>query len=205
MSEKIEKAYELTDGEKRTVSENFSKHQDWEKPVFAALKVNLIAHLRTQQDNKCCYCKYPLGFDIKEVDIEHIVPKSRFEQFTFESLNLALSCPGCNTKKSIKPVLLKEFVRYPRNTNHFRIVHSHYDTYSDHIEITNNCVFTAKTGKGSETITYCELFRLRTVEEKAAEFNNTSQSAISDLIKGLKDGDEKEKEEFFDLIKKAIR
>lgn len=205
MSERIKTPYLLSKKEKEVVAENFSKHQDWEKPVFAGLKVNLIAHLRTEQNNKCCYCKYNLGFDIKEVDIEHIVPKSRFEHFTFETLNLALSCPACNTKKGFKPVLSKNFVKYPSNTSHFRIVHSHYDNYSAHIEITNNCVFTAKTRKGSETITYCELFRLRIVEERATEFNNKSQSAISHLISDLKEGDEVQKAELMNLIKKAIR
>ena len=83
--------------------------------MFNSIKENIVAHLRIQQNNTCCYCKYQLGFDIKQVDIEHIVPKSEYEQFTFENRNLALSCPPCNTKKSTKPVLNNSIVNYAKS------------------------------------------------------------------------------------------
>src|SRR5690606_34025144 len=127
----------------------------------------------------CCYCKYQLGFDIKQVDIEHIIPKSEYEKFTFESLNLALSCPACHTKKSTNPVLFNPIVNYPNDGTNFTIVHAHFDEYSNHIDIINSCVFVAKTKKGSETITFCELFRLSTVEQKVKAY----QSLTPNLLK----------------------
>src|SRR5690606_19612567 len=102
MSNRILFPYRFTAGESTIIANNLSTHTDWTKVVFNLIKENIIAHLRIQQDNTCCYCKYQLGFDIKQVDIEHIIPKSEYGQFTFESQNLALSCPACNTKKSTK-------------------------------------------------------------------------------------------------------
>src|SRR5690606_31764056 len=136
------------------------------------------------------YCKYKLGFDIKQVDIEHIIPKSEYENFTFEAKNLALSCPACNTKKSTKPVLKNVIVRYPTNGANVIIIHAHYDDYSNHIDIINDCVFVAKSTKGSETITFCELFRLSTVEQRAKAHKKLSPSVIQQLVNDLKNGNQ---------------
>ncbi|NQU31889.1 MAG: HNH endonuclease [Bacteroidetes bacterium] len=205
MSNRILVPYSLTAGESTIIANNFNTHTDWSKPVFHSIKVNIIAHLRVQQNNSCCYCKYQLGFDIKQVDIEHIIPKSEYENFTFETRNLALSCPACNTKKSAKPVLRSVIVNYPKNGTNIIIIHAHYDDYSNHIDIINNCVFVAKSTKGSETITFCELFRLSTVEQKAKAYQQLSPSIIQQLVADLKNGNQQDKEYLINTIKEAIR
>lgn len=205
MSSRILVPYSLTAEETTVIANNFKTHSDWSKGVFDSIKINIIDHLRSQQNNTCCYCKYPLGFDIKQVDIEHIVPKSEYEQFTFETRNLALSCPACNTKKSTKTVLNNTVVIYPTNGSNFIIIHAHYDDYTNHIDIVNNCVFVAKSTKGSETITFCELFRLSTVEQKAKAHQSISPSLIKQLVNELKNGNQKDKEELINTIKEAIR
>ncbi|WP_338376472.1 HNH endonuclease [uncultured Flavobacterium sp.] len=205
MSSRILIPYSLTAGEATVIDNNFNTHSDWNKGVFDSIKKNIINHLRAQQNNTCCYCKYPLGFDIKQVDIEHIIPKSEYEQFTFETRNLALSCPACNTKKSTKPVLYNAVVNYPTNGANFIIIHAHYDNYTNHIDIINNCVFVAKSTKGSETITFCELFRLSTVEQRAKAYQNISPTVMQQLINELKNGNQKEKEYLINTIKEAIR
>ncbi|MCM4161959.1 HNH endonuclease [Antarcticibacterium flavum] len=205
MSDIISKPYVWTIAEKQVIKDNFGNHNDWPKGIFNNLKEKLIDYLRIQQKNKCCYCKYDLGFDIKQVDIEHIVPKSRHERFTFEPLNLALSCPGCNTKKSVKPVLNTITVKYSKNSNNYKIVHAHFDNYSDHINIVNGCVFTANSAKGSETITYCELFRLSTVEEKIKATKGLETSTLESLVIDLKNASNEKKEELVKLLTNAIR
>lgn len=205
MSDRILIPYSFTAGESTIIANNFNMHSDWTKDVFNPIKQNIISHLRVQQLNKCCYCKNQLGFDIKQVDIEHIIPKSEYEQFTFKSLNLALSCAPCNTKKSTKPVLNNPITNYPINGTNFKIIHAHYDEYSNHIDIINNCVFVAKTKKGSETITFCELFRLSSVEQKAKAYNTISPSILQQLVDDLKNANPTDKKELIDLIKDAIK
>ncbi|TCD22009.1 hypothetical protein EZ456_17865 [Pedobacter psychrodurus] len=205
MSNRILIPYTPTAEEALIITQHFSTHTDWTKAVFDSIKMNIISHLRIQQFNECCYCKYQLGFDIKEVDIEHIIPKSEYEVFTFKTLNLALSCPACNTKKSTKPVLNRAIVNYPKNGKNFKIIHAHYDNYSDHIDIINECVFVAKTSKGSETITFCELFRLITVEQRAKAYQKASPTLLHQLVVSLKNVDPQDKKELIDIIKDAIR
>ena len=78
MKENIAKAYSLTASEKRTIKASFVTHNDWDKDIFQSIKDNIITHLRIEQDNECCYCKRQLGYDIKNVDIEHIIPNLTF-------------------------------------------------------------------------------------------------------------------------------
>lgn len=205
MNSRILVPYSLTAAETTVIANHFRTHSDWSKGVFDSIKLNIINHLRAQQSNTCCYCKYPLGFDIKQVDIEHIVPKSEYKQFTFETRNLALSCPACNTKKSTKPVLNNTIANYPNNGADFKIIHAHFDDYTNHIDIINNCVFVAKSTKGSETITFCELFRLSTVEQKAKAYQSISPSLMQQLVNELKNGNQKDKEILINTIKEAIR
>ena len=184
MSHKISSPCQLTNADKIIISTHFATHLDWEKPVFDAIKTKVRDNLRPKQNNKCCYCKKELGYDIKEVDIEHIVPKSEYQNFTFVPLNLALSCPACNTKKGESKILSKEIKRYPKTTKSFLIVHAHYDSYNQHIIIHDGCVFEGITKKGCRTIEVCELFRLKVVEQKAKKVisSRTSHSSLIDLV-----------------------
>lgn len=171
MNNRIKIPYAIPEDEKQIIRENFTGHKDWDKPVFARIKAHIIEHLRQQQENECCYCKRKLGFDIKDVDIEHIIPKSDYEKFTFEPKNLALSCPGCNTKKGDQKVLRRRNVtNYPRTSNNLTIIHAHYDRYCDHIDIRDRVIYVPKTDKGCETIKLCKLYRMQTVEDNMKTF-----------------------------------
>ncbi|GAB2643693.1 HNH endonuclease [Psychrobacter pocilloporae] len=205
MTDRIHTPYTFSEEELQRIKDNFTFHGDWEKVVFDDIKKNIVDHLRQQQGNTCCYCKYQLGYDIKQVDIEHIVPKSKYEKFTFNGKNLALSCPACNTIKSTKEVLKKTVVRYPQNSNHFRIIHAHYDNYSEHIDIVNKCIFVARTSKGSETITFCNLFRLSVIEEKVKAYQDINLNSIYQIVSNLSDVDPDVKKKLIDIILDTIR
>lgn len=204
MKEKINTPYSFTKDEKKTINDKFTTHTDWDKSAFDSIKENLVTFLRGEQDNECCYCKRELGFDIKDVDIEHILPKSKYEKFTFHPKNLALSCPGCNTKKSINEVLKKTSItNYPKNGRNIKIVHAHYDNYTKHIEILDNCVYSAHDDKGHETIGIAKLYRLKKVVENAKKAN-TGKTIISKLVEDLRNSTPEKREEFIDLIKNLI-
>jgi len=205
MTDRIHTPYIFSREELQCIKDNFTSHIDWEKVIFNDIKKNIVDHLRPQQGNTCCYCKYQLGHDIKQVDIEHILPKSKYEKFTFNSKNLALSCPACNTIKSTKEVLKKSLVRYPRSSNHIKIIHAHYDNYSEHIDIINNCVFFSKTSKGSETITFCNLFRLSEVEDRAKAYEKITLTSLCDRLSNTSHIDPQTKQDIMNIILNKIR
>lgn len=201
---RIENAYKLKNSEKQIIATHFSgDYNDWKKETFKGIKKSIVEYLRDEQENKCCYCKRELGYDIKDVDIEHILPKSQFGQFTFNTKNLALSCPGCNTKKGNKVITSYNYQRYPRNGKNIKIVHAHYDEYYNHIEIKDGLIFVPISRKGSETITACELFRLRHLQKRAIE--QKTKGGIRKLVEMLRTASKTEEEELkqalLDIIK----
>lgn len=199
MTSKIIEPYCLTTAEKKIVKDNFTVFKDWEKGVFDSIKINLIADLRVKQSNLCCYCKRDLEFDIKDVDIEHILPKSKHQRFTFHPKNLALSCPGCNTSKGSKEVVKRAIKNYPRSGSNILIIHAHFDDYNLSIEIHSNAVYEGLDDKGCETIKQCKLYRLKTVQEKARKASN-KLSPIQLLIESLRTAPQDEQKQFIDQI-----
>lgn len=161
---------------------------DWNKEKYAPIKERIIAHLRTQQDHHCCYCKNPLGYDLKQVDIEHIIPKSTHVRFTFEPKNLALSCPSCNTKKSIKNVLVSEIKKYPNNHAKFLIVHPHFSNYSDHIGLIGGVIYSGIDQRGNNTISMCELSRLGLARNNALKSIEQSMNPLELDVETIRTG-----------------
>ncbi|GHD45459.1 TIGR02646 family protein [Marinobacter persicus] len=199
MYTKISEPYLLSKWEADIVKNHFRFHKDWDKVTFESIKKNIIKHLRVKQDNQCCYCRGVLGFDIKEVDIEHVIPKSKYPAFTFHAKNLALSCPGCNTSKGTKNVLRKEIKYYPRTGSNITIIHPHFDDYFVSINIHEGVIFEGRDDKGCETIKLCKLYRLKDVLEKKKKIS-TSVSPIQKLIEDIRNADESEKNQLLEEI-----
>lgn len=205
MSDNILNHYEFTLSELELIRNNFNSHKDWEKDVFNDIKVNIRSFLRSQQFNKCCYCKRELGFDIKEVDIEHIIPKATHELFTFHHNNLALACPGCNTSKGDEPVLNKAVIsRYPKTSANIKIVHPHYDKYSEHIEIVQECFYIGKTKKGRYTIDICNLSRVYYVKQSMQK-KISSKTEFASIVEAIRVADSSQIVELLELLTDRLK
>ncbi len=203
MYSKISTPYKFTNDEIKIIQDNFTSHDDWTKPVFDGIKGNIIDYLRIKQKNKCCYCRWELGFDIKEVDIEHIIPKSEYSQFTFHAKNLALSCPGCNTSKGKKKVLFKSITYYPRTGSNIKIIHPHFDNYYNSVEIHDGAVYEGLDDKGCETIKKCKLYRLKKVLKKKQEIA-TKDTRIKQLVEALRTASQEDRVELAAAINELI-
>jgi hypothetical protein len=201
MVDKISSPYTPSSKELKAIKAHFKDDKDWPNEKFDEFKSNLITYLRLNQDNKCCYCKWELGYDIKNVDIEHIIPKSKYSQFTFTPLNLALSCPGCNTSKSVKNVLHKPIKLYPRSGRNIMIVHAYFDNYKECIEIHDEAIYEAldDDGKGCDTIKICKLHRMKKVLKKMRKVN-AHNSPIKSLVESLQTATKEEQQELVILL-----
>ncbi len=115
--------------------------------------------------------------------VEHIASKSKYPQYMFEPRNLCVACPECNAAKADREALATPLVvgvpsrRYPQNSDDFRIVHPHLDTYSTHIRRAGFMYFDL-TPKGAYTIYVCHLGRyLQTVGMTESLFNDLEMVA----------------------------
>lgn len=172
---------------------NGTDHELWNrtKGPIVKLRHSIRTHYLEEQGFLCAYCR----MEKKERhgltwDVEHIIPKSTHPLYLFEPENLALACKECNQSKWDKGVLTNPLTRespYPRMSDAFTIIHPHYDTYSEHMEI---AVLAKKVfhrprnkEKGRETFIICELVRFSYEFAEWDDFNYAIVKAVSDYIK----------------------
>ncbi|HDH0806954.1 TPA: HNH endonuclease [Klebsiella variicola subsp. variicola] len=146
----------------------------WEntKGTIAIIRKQIRTHYLKEQGKHCAYCRmYNHTSHGLSWDIDHILPKDHYPQFLFQPLNLIISCKECNRAKSDKVFLVDKNqvgkYKYPKNSDAFKIIHPHFDSYEDNILIEKMgkyYTYSHKTEKGLETIIACELARYSLIE-----------------------------------------
>jgi 5-methylcytosine-specific restriction endonuclease McrA len=93
----------LIDKAKTWTEELLGFHQKLETPPTTLLnKYNhpdVKKQLSDETNQKCLYCESFI-FHAQHGDIEHIKPKSKFPELTYDWENLSISCRKCNSLKS---------------------------------------------------------------------------------------------------------
>lgn len=143
-------------------------HESWGHDDLKDLRSEVREFYRVEQKGYCAFCKKTISLvAAANCQVEHIVPKSKHIKFMFTEKNLCVICANCNQIKreqetlgeiqnTVKSSTIKQ---YPRSSGGFKIVHPHFDNYSDHIKILNNKYYVDKTTKGHFTIGACKLNR----------------------------------------------
>ncbi len=166
------KRFNFTENELRYISDfdrKDKKYWDNTNELMTSIRKKIRDHFLTAQNYQCCYCKMTKQEDHGLVwDVEHILPKILYPQFTFEPLNLALSCKECNRAKWNKDIIIEHSKlneQYLSTSSNVSIIHPHFDKYEDHIQIIrygeNRIFHTAVNGsiKGNNTFHACNLMR----------------------------------------------
>lgn len=179
--------YTFTAADLLLISQHFSNdHKDWAKRVFDGMKGKIKKELLIMQNKRCVYCKSKLRAETTAIPIEHVVPKSKHPLFTFEATNLVLSCPMCNTKKSITETLTDpKVIIYPTQSDGFLIINPYVDNYDDHLEIIDGIFICAKSTKGENTVEICKLDRLELAIGKAEDLYINQADAYTKLMHRL--------------------
>ena len=115
---------------------------NWDDEELKVLKSKIKEHLKTNFNEQCCYCKR--GFEDEfnmVIDIEHILPKSKFRALTFDIKNLNLSCKRCNMKikKERIDFLVDKINAYTNryNPNNYLLIHPNLDIYKENLNFIN--------------------------------------------------------------------
>lgn len=151
----------------RAGAPNFT-HQDWSSPELELVRQYVRDHYRQEQKGICAYCKGVVSLQsANNCHVEHIAPKSKYKNFMFEPKNMCVVCADCNEIKREQEVMNEEpdpvrrgGVRklYPKSSGAFRIVHPHFDIWSDHVQ-KFGAFYVDKSDKGHFTIGACKLNR----------------------------------------------
>lgn len=186
---------------------------DWEsqRTIVTKFKDGLKVALRKAQIGLCCFCRRQLHDD-GDVDVEHFVDKNLYPSYTFEVMNLGLSCGTCNSNKNgrfrslrtrfrkryadfgpwfpITPTISRRIgpsSPFPVNAEDFRWVNPHFHNYSEHIELSDSFVFRGISPQGRRTIRGCKLNDLARVELRvfSERLQRQSSGGLSEMITDL--------------------
>lgn len=191
----IQDPFEFTEEEQSFLEINpLSTKIKWENNIFKPIKDRIREYYYSIQNRTCAYCRLPIHGGTDNIEIEHIVDKNRRVDFTFESLNLVVSCHNCNFIKKTKRVFhnCPPVNTYPTDRLAFKIIHGHFDIYFDNIELRSGSIYHAITDKGDFTIEICGLDRLRLAEQREEEEKYHDDLLIAKVIELRNGGNNEE-------------
>lgn len=150
--------------------ENF----DWSSQALKPIRKKIKEYLKDTWNEQCCYCRRGLEeVHNMDIDIEHILPSSKFRNLAFVADNLNLSCTRCNFppyKGSKTDFIVNETVVEAdyKNPVHYRFIHPNFDNYEHHLSIVsftyNKLKFTKYKQLTDKGIYTYEYFGLRKIE-----------------------------------------
>lgn len=172
----------------------------WRHDALEPILMSLRSDLEGKQRKKCFFCKTHMSKDNMIEDMEHILYKNAYLQFTYEPKNLILACRACNFAKGTKDIginlnYLKDSIYvtdYPLTSHSYSIIHPYIDNYDNHIHVELNFIFVGLDEKGDETIKAYKLYREKLIIEKAEHFfsnQNELQSSLNSLRFDYNSGD----------------
>lgn len=130
-------------------------------PSGSYLHGKLSEVLLTGQDNYCAYCREKIYHNVNS-NIEHILPRKGYPQFTFTLKNLSSICITCNAIKSSKDYhgLDQGNLDYGAFENVLTCYHPNYHQFDDHVNMlciqTNRIYVRTYVGKTDAGREFCK-------------------------------------------------
>ena len=144
----------------------------WDDSSLLLVKRKIKDHYMLKTDEQCCYCRKNFTGEFRFViDIEHVLPKSKYPNLIFELVNLSVSCKRCNmyVKREDITFLIDPVgvVNQLSDAGQYLFSHPNLDDYFQHMnylaQIINNkksVKYIPLTDKGNYTYTYFKLDQL---------------------------------------------
>lgn len=164
-----------------------SKVKVWEHTLLKPLRRELKHYILSNRSDgyKCAYClKNFYNEHNMNIDVEHILPKSQYPEYTFTLKNLAVACKRCNLliKRNDISFLKDNFNRKkPFNAKYYTITHPVIDRKNNlylldiHYNGCHIIKYQRKSEKAENTYNYFKL------DEVEIETMNTAQG-ISQIV-----------------------
>lgn len=112
----------------------------WKNIKLACVKKNIKNYYK-DKCRRCCYCKrsFKGEYDLV-IDIEHILPQSKYKKYMFSPKNLSIACKRCNMKikkADIRFININHHKRRVFNKTTYKFIHPNLDVYTKHIQRVN--------------------------------------------------------------------
>jgi hypothetical protein len=168
----------------------------WDQEILGPIKSKIKGFSLCLLEDRCCYCcKNFYGEFNMVMDIEHILPKSKYGQFELSPFNLSLACKRCNMniKGEDDSFLIDRLIAHqnPEDGSNYLFIHPNMDDYFEHlqydVEVRNARKMIKYTVindslKGRYTYDYFELMNLEINSLNKAQGLITEEKKLSKLI-----------------------
>lgn len=121
------------------------KNEPWSCKEFFHLKKRLKVILKKYFDNTCAFCQRTLAEDEDIIiDIEHVLPKHKYINYSFDIRNLVISCRRCNTgaQKGTRTDFINNLIQNDQyndvvdfSLNNYKFIHPKYENTRDFYEL----------------------------------------------------------------------
>lgn len=156
----------------------------WDQEEAEPLKRKIKDHYMAVGLPSCCYCRTSMrGWHRMSIDVEHVLPKVPFHEYTFELLNLNIACKRCNMTikgQDVSFFLGDETCSEPFCSALYSFVHPNLDEIDEHLLVTSYTVGQKSmtkyfwfTPKGRKSYQYFELDEL-----EVNSFDNAQGSEV---------------------------
>lgn len=169
----------------------------WDSPPdekVKSIKSEIRSRLLNNQFSICAYCGLDLG-GTSEGQIEHIAPKAKYPQFTFEKNNLAMACHYCNgfSKKGNHHTI--SILNQNYLSCSFKLVHPYFDDPKEHygwVSEQKKVLIQSKSDKGTYSINMLKLDDVKMTELRGKKIiadivlsNNVTPQINDQLIQDI--------------------
>lgn len=167
------KAFEFSAAEQAAIAAAMTTAKPWDQAEVADIRKRIKEFHLVLNEHVCCYCQRDLKGEFKLViDVEHVLPSSKFKPQTFEIWNLSASCKRCNMciKKADIAFLDVEGAGSLLDSARYKLAHPNFDNVEEHlvrlaqqagrVRIVKYMIKTAT--KGQYTYDYFRLLELET-------------------------------------------
>ncbi|HHA2741716.1 hypothetical protein JAK62_11985 [Stenotrophomonas maltophilia] len=180
---------------------------DWSSESLVSIRSKIRNHHRLLQKDSCCYCRKDFADDHPmAVDIEHVLPKSKYKYLAICRVNLSVACKRCNMriKKDRQDFIIGGLDFSSENEvsdpGRYSIIHPNLDAYADHISVKfikleelllRRYVKVDSSLKAQCTIEYFDLRSLEVDEldglQGIAEMNGSDRASLIRSLLGVMD------------------
>lgn len=107
----------------------------WQQDCVEQVKRRIKAFHLTMTNDTCCYCQRDLhGEFTMVIDVEHVLPTSKFKLHTFDIWNLSASCKRCNMDiKKADVSFLHEGEGSLEDSARYKLAHPNFDEPEEHL------------------------------------------------------------------------
>ena len=168
--------------------------EDWSLGFCKGFKELYKIQTSRKQKRKCMYCRITINIDGSGNAIEHITPRELKPYWMFVVRNLGIACDNCNSSKGDKNILRLPETNYgnpsnhcPNNSAEYLIFNPHFDKWSDHFDIEDDCFLKARPDtKGPATYKYCNMHRYHIIIDYLEELQIRSPYSHKILVKRIR-------------------